>query len=40
MGDVFYRGIDPSGMGYAQLSYFGRWHKIISDEELKRSQGK
>lgn len=34
MGAVFYRGLDPRKMGYAELRYFTRWNKIIGDEEL------
>lgn len=34
MGEVFYRNIDPSHMGYAQLRYYHKWHEVIGDTEL------
>jgi len=33
MGDIFYRGIDPSGMCYSDLRYYSRWHNLISKTE-------
>jgi hypothetical protein len=39
MGSVFYRGIDPTGMGYADLRYWNQWHEKIADTELKKAQG-
>ena len=43
MGAVFYRGVNPSAMGYAELRYWNRWHEKIAAEELaavNRAQGK
>lgn len=34
MGDVFYRGICPSNMGYTELRYYGDWHARIVQAEL------
>lgn len=40
MGAVFYRGINPSDMGYADLRYYHDWHELISETEWnKASQG-
>lgn len=38
MGEVFYRHVDPSRMGYAELQYFSNWHRIIKKEEATREK--
>lgn len=39
MGAIFYRGIDPSNMGYADLRYYNEWHTAIADAEVKAANG-
>lgn len=38
MGSIFFRGIDPSHMGYADLRYYHRWHDLIGETELSEAQ--
>lgn len=32
---MFYRGINPTDMGYAELKYYGGWHAIIEEQWQK-----
>jgi hypothetical protein len=38
MGVMFYRGIDPSSKGYAELRYWHRWHEKLVDAEVKAAE--
>lgn len=33
MGEIFYRGVNPSNMGYAELKFYSKWHNIAADAE-------
>lgn len=35
---MFYRGIDPSSKGYAELRYWYDWHKLLAKTELQAVQ--
>lgn len=35
---MFYRGMDPTPKGYAELRYFHEWHEIIADTELREAR--
>lgn len=39
MGSMYYRGIDPTEKGYADLRYWHRWHERIGEAELKAARG-
>jgi len=40
MGELFYRGIYPSDMGYAELKYYHGWHEVIAETEHNAAQVK
>lgn len=38
MGNLFYRGVQPSeikNMEYWEMQYWNKWHEKMSNEELK-----